>query len=198
VAPSYSVNIGDGHRFTIFKFRTMPVTNQKAARPSVTTSVNQRFTLVGPFLRRWKLDELPQIFNVLRGEMSLVGPRPKLPSHQVGSLACRPGITGRATLLFACEESVLASVPHVELEDFYENVVLPLKKTLDDEYMGAATFRSDLALLFSSIFRNRKSLHLSKLLDSLSESTLSDIDSASLHYHGIAAEVGPALVGRRE
>lgn len=70
-----------GQSFTIYKFRTMPVRRSSAARPVITTSANQRFTAVGPFLRRWKLDELPQLFNVLKGQMSLVGPRPALPEE---------------------------------------------------------------------------------------------------------------------
>lgn len=77
---------GDGQTFIIHKFRTMPGRGTSTARPVVTTSINQRFTPVGPFLRRWKLDELPQLWNVLRGDMSFVGPRPKVPSHQSNQL----------------------------------------------------------------------------------------------------------------
>jgi lipopolysaccharide/colanic/teichoic acid biosynthesis glycosyltransferase len=144
----------------------MPLGQRAGDRPRVTTAVNQRFTPVGPFLRRWKLDELPQVFNVLRGEMSLVGPRPKLPSHQTTRLTCRPGITGRATLLFACEESVLAHVPHGELDRFYQDVVLPLKQKLDNEYMAEATLFSDLDLIVRSLARRWEGAELMRLLDS--------------------------------
>lgn len=108
----------DAQCFTIYKFRTMPVARASKERPNVTTIANQRFTSVGPFMRRWKLDELPQILNVLRGDMSLVGPRPKLPSHQPKSFNCRPGITGLATFTFAREEVVLSGIPVSRLEAY--------------------------------------------------------------------------------
>ncbi len=154
----------NGQTFTIYKFRTMPVRRSSASRPVVTTAINQRFTPVGPFLRRWKLDELPQLFNVLRGDMSLVGPRPKVPSHQSVRLTCRPGITGRATIVFAREEVTLANVPLAQLDTYYHGVVLPLKQILDDDYMASATFTSDLKLLVHSVFRRWEDIKLSDLL----------------------------------
>ena len=157
----------NGEAFTIYKFRTMPVRRSSAARPIVTTAINQRFTPVGPFLRRWKLDELPQLFNVLRGDMSLVGPRPKVPSHQSTRLCCRPGVTGRATIVFAREEVTLTNIPLTQLDSYYHGVVLPLKQILDDDYMATATFRSDLTLLVHSVFRRWDDLKLSDLLPSV-------------------------------
>ena len=156
-----------GKTFTIYKFRTMPVHRKSASRPVVTTAINQRFTPVGPFLRRWKLDELPQLFNVLRGDMSLVGPRPKVPSHQATGLHCRPGITGRATVVFAREEVTLANIPLAQLDTYYHGVVLPLKQILDDDYMAKATFASDLKLIAQSVFRRWEDLKLSDLLPSV-------------------------------
>src|ERR1039457_3676988 len=120
--------------FTILKFRTMEQ-SENCRHNCVTTTENQRFTPIGPFLRRWKLDELPQLLNVLMGDMSLVGSRPKLPEHQLGDLLCRPGITGAATLAFAREEQVLAFLPSRDLNDFYLTVVLPAKRRLDLGYM---------------------------------------------------------------
>jgi lipopolysaccharide/colanic/teichoic acid biosynthesis glycosyltransferase len=139
-----------GRTFTILKFRTM-THSVDAAHHAVTTTENQRFTPVGPFLRRWKLDELPQLLNVLVGDMSLVGARPKLPEHQVADLQCRPGITGAATVAFAHEAIVLAQVPKHHLDDYYREVVLPTKHQMDVEYMARATFLSDLKLLVNTL-----------------------------------------------
>jgi len=141
-----------GKPFTIIKFRTMVHVRHRAHKP-ITTSGNQRFTAIGPFLRRWKLDELPQLLNVLLGQMSLVGPRPKMREHVVSDLPCRPGITGMATSVFACEEAILARIPANRLEEFYHSVILPAKRQLDAEYMLKATFHSDLQLILKSVFR---------------------------------------------
>jgi lipopolysaccharide/colanic/teichoic acid biosynthesis glycosyltransferase len=141
-----------GRDFTIIKFRTM-LHLRNASHHAVTTTENQRFTVLGPFLRRWKLDELPQVFNVLRGEMSVIGPRPKLPHHQVGQMCCKPGLTGAATLAFAQEEAILAVLPKHELDVFYHTVVLPFKQELDDEYMARATFASDVKLILDTAMR---------------------------------------------
>jgi lipopolysaccharide/colanic/teichoic acid biosynthesis glycosyltransferase len=141
-----------GRTFTIFKFRSMVHVAEKAHHP-ITTSDNQCFTPIGPFLRRWKLDELPQIANVLFGHMSLVGPRPKLPEHVTFDLPCRPGITGMATVLFACEEDLLASLPKGQLDAFYHAVVIPAKRKLDAGYMASATFFSDFRLLVNTLLR---------------------------------------------
>jgi lipopolysaccharide/colanic/teichoic acid biosynthesis glycosyltransferase len=141
-----------GRQFEIFKFRTM-VHSSAENRPLITTLGNQRFTPVGPFLRRWKLDELPQLLNVLRGDMSLLGPRPKVPEHQSEVLLWRPGITGAATLVFAREEVLLDDVPEHLLEHYVHDVVLPAKRLIDAEYMSRATFRSDFAILVRSVLR---------------------------------------------
>jgi lipopolysaccharide/colanic/teichoic acid biosynthesis glycosyltransferase len=157
-----------GRKFTIYKFRTMPVHNDCGGRPAVTTNDNQCFTPVGPFLRRYKLDELPQLFNILRGDMSLVGPRPKMPEHQAVNLNCRPGITGRATIVFAQEELALACIPDEELDVYYHSVVLPLKQKLDADYMARATFASDLKLIVGSVLRNWSDRELIELLSAAS------------------------------
>ena len=138
--------------FTILKFRTLEH-RERGIHNSVTTATNQRFTPVGPFLRKWKLDELPQLLNVIIGDMSLVGPRPKLLKHQLGELDCRPGITGAATLAFAREEQSLADSPQDKLDDYYRLIVLPAKLRLDTEYMARATFLSDLKLIVDTPFR---------------------------------------------
>lgn len=153
-----------GRLFTIVKFRTLEH-RKGETHEIITTAANQRFTPVGPFLRRWKLDELPQLWNVLTGDMSLVGARPKLPKHQVDELQCRPGITGAATLAFAREERYLALLPeHYQLEEYYREKVLPLKKQLDSEYMARATFASDFALLIDTVLRRWDTSILESLL----------------------------------
>jgi lipopolysaccharide/colanic/teichoic acid biosynthesis glycosyltransferase len=163
----------NGRTFTILKFRTMPVWAEGAGQPPLTTANNQRFTPIGPFLRRWKLDELPQLIHILRGEMSLVGPRPKLPCLEVSCLempyldgahlACRPGLTGFATMVFAREETALASLPHADVLAYYQGVIKPFKHRLDAAYMARAGFLSDLRIVLKCLFRAWGDVALSEL-----------------------------------
>ena len=147
------VRIGKHEKpFSILKFRTMHH-SERPGHGSITTINDRRITAVGRILRFWKFDELPQLLNVLRGDMSLVGPRPRVPSQATGRLDCRPGITGAASLVFAREEILLAGIPRRELDTYYTGRVLPLKQRLDDEYMARATFVSDLKFIFLSVFR---------------------------------------------
>jgi len=136
----------NGKVFTLYKFRSM--CPKKGRNSSITVSGDDRITPVGALLRRYKLDELPQFWNVLRGDMSLVGPRPKLPHHEALHMACRPGITGVATLAFRNEEELLSAVPEDQLEVFYETFVKPAKAQLDLDYMRKATLGSDLKILW--------------------------------------------------
>lgn len=172
-----------GHTFTIIKFRTLEH-RENNAHNSVTTAQNQSFTPIGPFLRRWKLDELPQLWNVLKGDMSLVGARPKLPEHQIGELLCRPGITGAATLAFAREEQFLTRLPNHALDEYYREKILPLKHRLDAEYMARATFSSDLLLLVDTVLRRWDTSVLESLLGgTISAETSNVVVPVITHTH---------------
>lgn len=153
-----------GMAFTILKFRSMIHSTDKAHH-AISTVSNQQFTLIGPLLRRWKLDELPQLLNVLWGDMSLVGPRPKMPEHMIGDLPCRPGITGGATIVFAHEEAILERVPKHQLDTCYQTIILPAKHQLDSEYMARATFFSDLKLIINSVLRRWDTSAVNHLLN---------------------------------
>ncbi len=139
-----------GRPFTMYKLRTMR--RDAASRgPAITTAADPRVTRVGRLLRRTRIDELPQLWNVLRGEMSLVGPRPEDPAYvalytpaQCVVLTVRPGITGLAQLAFADETRRLR--PGHAHED-YVNVVLPAKLVIDLEYVATLSPWRDLRIL---------------------------------------------------
>ncbi|MES2221522.1 MAG: sugar transferase [Acidobacteriota bacterium] len=145
--------VGQNRRlFTIYKFRTM-VKNSEAIGPGHTAKDDPRITFVGRMLRRFKLDELPQFYNVLRGDMSLVGPRPKLPNHDLAAMVCRPGVTGAATLAFRYESRILSEVATERIEGFYQQYSGPHKMRLDSEYMERATVISDVSILLATVLR---------------------------------------------
>ena len=144
----------NGVPFTMYKFRTM-VTD--AAGPPVTASDDPRITRTGRWLRSAKLDELPQLLNVVRGEMSLVGPRPEEPRYVEGYtveqrrvLSVRPGLTSPATIEFRDEERRLTGMG-ADIENYYLNVVLPAKLKLELEYLDGRTFRGDLGILLGTV-----------------------------------------------
>jgi lipopolysaccharide/colanic/teichoic acid biosynthesis glycosyltransferase len=128
------------------------------AGPGVTQQGDPRIFPAGRWLRKWKLDELPQFFNVVRGEMSLVGPRPDLPRYiaslgeeQKEILCLRPGIAGSATLQFRHEEDLLAQVPAQELVQFYVSRILPQKISIDMAYARQANLFSDVKILLRTV-----------------------------------------------
>jgi perosamine synthetase len=145
--------VGRGGRpFEILKFRTM----RPGPGPLVTGSGDPRVTRLGARLRRAKLDELPQLWNVLRGDMSLVGPRPEVPVYVAARArdyraiaALRPGITDWASLVFEDEESVIRS--HAGDPEFYERVLLPRKLALARLYQRRLSWRTDLAILTGTV-----------------------------------------------
>jgi lipopolysaccharide/colanic/teichoic acid biosynthesis glycosyltransferase len=144
----------NGNEFILYKFRSMRI--RSSVQPtSHTVQDDDRITRVGKFMRRYKLDELPQFWNVLKGDMSLVGPRPKLSHHEALHMPYRPGLTGKATLAFRNEENMLLNVPRHRVDHFYQAVVKPMKAELDSAYMEHATLASDLRIVlqtFTSCF----------------------------------------------
>jgi len=144
----------NGAPFRLYKFRSM-VAGADRQVPGITATGDARVTRVGRFLRSTKLDELPQLINVLKGEMSLVGPRPEDPRYvalytpeQCCVLAVRPGITSAASLAFRHEEQLLAGE---DWETLYREQVLPAKLAIDLAYLERRTAFSDLKLVFRTI-----------------------------------------------
>lgn len=144
-----------GKIFRCAKFRTMRAGAQ--AQGTITTATDARVTPLGRFLRRWKLDELPQLWNVLTGRMSFVGPRPDVPGYadrlqgddrRVLELA--PGITGPATLLFRDEERLLALAR--DPQAFNDAVVYPEKLRLNLAYLESANFWRDLGYIVATVW----------------------------------------------
>jgi lipopolysaccharide/colanic/teichoic acid biosynthesis glycosyltransferase len=140
--------------FIIFKFRTMEYRRALLnAGPTVTRHGDSRMTKIGALLRRLKLDELPQLINVLRGEMSFVGPRPKIAEHENLCMLCRPGITGAATIEFSHEEGLLAGVPEELVERYVVTVLNPEKCKLDIKYIETAGLATDLKILMHTVLK---------------------------------------------
>jgi lipopolysaccharide/colanic/teichoic acid biosynthesis glycosyltransferase len=141
-----------GRLFRIHKFRTM-VADAAARGPAVTVGADPRITRAGAWLRRSKLDELPQLFDVLAGDMSIVGPRPEVPQYvalyppalRERVLSVRPGITDPVSLRYADEGAMLARAADPERE--YREVVLPAKLQEAAAYAARATLWSDLGVI---------------------------------------------------
>jgi len=138
-----------GKMFRIYKFRTMTVDHGGS---SVSVRGESRITPLGVHLRRWKLDELPELWNVLRGDMSFVGPRPDVPGYadqlqgdDRRMLELRPGITGPATLKYRNEEELLASVD--DPIRYNDEVVFPDKVRLNLYYLDHYSFLKDLQMI---------------------------------------------------
>jgi lipopolysaccharide/colanic/teichoic acid biosynthesis glycosyltransferase len=143
----------NGKPFRIWKFRTMRSGSQGSV---ITAAGDDRVTRAGAKLRKYKLDELPQLFNVLKGDMGLVGPRPEVPEHvQLDApewqavLRVRPGITDLATLLYRDEEGILGASG--DPDAFYRESVLPAKLLLNVAYLVSKSFWQDLKLILLTI-----------------------------------------------
>lgn len=144
----------NGVPFRILKFRSMGEARGDG-HPKITRVNDPRVTRVGGFLRRTKIDELPQLVNVLRGEMSLVGPRPEDPRYvelysdaQRVVLDVRPGVTSPASMVYRDEESLLMGS---DWEEQYRTRIMPDKLRIEQEYLRHRTFLGDLAIVFRTI-----------------------------------------------
>jgi lipopolysaccharide/colanic/teichoic acid biosynthesis glycosyltransferase len=144
-----------GRLFRIVKIKTMRT--RPSAGTSVTVRGDDRVTRLGAFLRRFKLDEIPQLWNVLIGKMSMVGPRPDVPGYadQLQGdhrrlLELRPGITGPASLHFRNEEELLAAAD--DPQSFNDKVIWPEKVRLNLYYLDHYRFGTDLKLIWATVF----------------------------------------------
>jgi lipopolysaccharide/colanic/teichoic acid biosynthesis glycosyltransferase len=148
-----------GTLFYVHKFRTM--STEQSFRSTVTTLQDPRITPVGAFLRRWKLDELPQLWNVLVGKMSFVGPRPDVQGYAdtlTGAdriiLTARPGITGPATLKYRNEESLLSKQSNPE--HYNREVIWPDKVRINRGYVKNYSFKRDLYYIWQTVVNLRR------------------------------------------
>jgi len=142
-----------GQAFELLKFRSMWV---GAEGPEITAAADARVTGIGRWLRRFKLDELPELWNVVRGDMALVGPRPEVPGYVdlenpswQRVLSVRPGLTDPVSVELRNEEALLASAE--DPENFYEQILQPYKLGGYERYLGKRTPRSDLKVLWQTV-----------------------------------------------
>ena len=145
----------DGKPFLLFKLKTMRDNDE--ASTFITTATDKRITHFGRFLRKSKLDELPQLWNVLIEKMSLVGPRPDVPGYadQLQGedriiLTIRPGITGPASLAFKDEEEVLAKQENPQ--QYNDEVIWPEKVRINKEYIKNYSLRTDIKIIWKTVF----------------------------------------------
>jgi lipopolysaccharide/colanic/teichoic acid biosynthesis glycosyltransferase len=145
----------NGRSFKVFKFRTM-IQDADKIGPALTVFNDPRITRVGKFLRHTKLDELPQLFNVIIGDMSLVGPRPEdprfvnlyTPAQAAAIFSVRPGVTSPASIAFRDEERLLSGD---NWETVYVQKILPFKLALDIDYINHTHVLLDVAILFNTV-----------------------------------------------
>jgi len=155
----------NGRPFQILKFRSM-TTLPSHKNLKITVAGDSRVTPVRKFLRRHKVDELPQLWNVIRGDMSLVGPRPEVPvyveeytAEQRVVLSVRPGVTDPASLVYRHEEEILAG--QADPEQFYRTKILPDKLVRNRTYLEKITFQNDIHVILKTI--SSSFLHAGKL-----------------------------------
>jgi lipopolysaccharide/colanic/teichoic acid biosynthesis glycosyltransferase len=146
----------DGVLFNMIKFRSMKMIQQ--SKSTISVKGDMRVTKVGSFLRRYKLDELPELWNVLVGDMSLVGPRPDVPGYadflrgeDRNILKLKPGITGPASLKYANEEEILARQENPK--EYNDKIIYPDKVRINLDYYYQSNLWIDIKIIFATIFR---------------------------------------------
>ncbi|ABR36728.1 MULTISPECIES: sugar transferase [Clostridium] len=152
------IRIGEKNKeFEILKFRTMVVDAEKLGR-QITVGNDSRITKIGAFLRKYKLDELPQLINVFKGDMSLVGPRPEVPRYvkmyneeQRRVLEVKPGITDLASIRYRDENDLLGEAENPD--DFYINTIMPDKLALNLEYINKNNIFLDIYIILKTIVK---------------------------------------------
>ena len=144
----------NGREFKIFKYRTMKIDSDKFSQ--ITVGKDSRITKVGDFLRKYKLDEIPQLINVLIGDMSLVGPRPEVPKYvalyteeQREILKVRAGITDYASIEFSNENDILAN--ETDPEKAYIEKIMPRKIELNKKYLSEISVITDIKIILLTI-----------------------------------------------
>jgi lipopolysaccharide/colanic/teichoic acid biosynthesis glycosyltransferase len=149
--------------FKIIKFRTMKVDHN--SKSTITLIDDNRITRIGSLIRRYKIDELPELFNVLKGDMSFVGPRPDVPGYadklqgeDRNILKLRPGITSMASLKYANEELLLSKVE--DPVDYNNNVIYPDKVKMNLNYYYNHNIWIDIKVIFATIFLLKKSIFI--------------------------------------
>jgi len=143
-------------KFQIWKFATMLKNSMNMGTGSITLQNDPRVTKIGSFLRKTKINELPQIINIIKGDISLVGPRPlvtktfKAYSEEVQSkiYKVKPGLTGIGSIIFRDEESIISSINDEDPHEFYKRVIAPYKGELEMWYQDHNSFLLDLQLIF--------------------------------------------------
>jgi lipopolysaccharide/colanic/teichoic acid biosynthesis glycosyltransferase len=152
------IRVGENNKeFEILKFRTMVVDAEKLGR-QITVGNDNRITKIGSFLRKYKLDELPQLINVFKGDMSLVGPRPEVPRYvklyseeQRKVLEVKPGITDLASIRYRDENDLLGKAENPD--DLYINTIMPDKLALNLEYINNNNIFVDIYIILKTIIK---------------------------------------------
>lgn len=149
-----------GRMFKIIKIKTLYNSLNNIERSSITANIEQEISNSGRIFRKYKIDEIPQLINIILGQMSFVGPRPDVPGYAdilEGEARCilnlRPGITGPASIKYADEEEILRKVD--DKEYYNDNVIWPDKVRINKEYYYECSFRKDIFYMYKTLFNKK-------------------------------------------